>query len=380
MTLLGFLLFGFLIYLVYDYYTRRFSSPEDRYMDVYGKEEWESNNMDMYLLFNADQDDQVKQTWLHRLETLLDQDEDTLLRESASLQEKHVVYQSKETPLKVLLSPRKGIYFDLSQPGVIHLIWNHLQMDGVALFKATRTLYDENPPLIPYQVIKPPPPLLPEVLALPKIVQQALIRGSLYKQMSDELYKGDAFWKTAPIKALKEKTQIPFNLLSSATVAKLVFDRHPHTTHLTLGLTVYFPFLKARNRYAVTVIKVKRGSVDEIGHQLLKRFPSPLLLWGSIANQAYLMERVPEALFIRLMKYYRQQIDVLISNVPVAQHPISINEVPTQIICQTRGLSLPYYFLLMGTRHSLHVSYTTRYPQDDLFSQNMPLGSLESTF
>ena len=29
----------------YDYRKRRFSSPEDRYMELYGKDEWSSNDM-----------------------------------------------------------------------------------------------------------------------------------------------------------------------------------------------------------------------------------------------------------------------------------------------------------------------------------------------
>jgi hypothetical protein len=137
-----------------------------------------------------------------------------------------------------------------------------------------------------------------------------------------------------------------------------------------LGLTVFFPFLKARNRYGVIIVRVKRGEITDIAAQLKKKIPKPLVMWGNTATQAYAMERVPDSMFLRLMKYYRKQIDVLISNVPVGNLPISVGDVPVQIICHTRGLSLPYYFLMMGTREDIHVSYSTLYSQNaDFFQQ-----------
>ena len=44
----------------YDYRKRRFSSPEDRYMELYGKDEWSSNDMDMYVRFDPEKDEHVK--------------------------------------------------------------------------------------------------------------------------------------------------------------------------------------------------------------------------------------------------------------------------------------------------------------------------------
>ena len=91
-------------------------------------------------------------------------------------------------------------------------------------------------------------------------------------------------------------------------------------------------------------------------------------MWGNTATQAYAMERVPDSMFLRLMKYYRKQIDVLISNVPVGNLPISVGDVPVQIVCHTRGLSLPL-FLMMGTREDIHVSYSTLYSQNEFFQK-----------
>ena len=261
----------------------------------------------------------------------------------------------------------------MSKKGEIHIIWNHVQMDGVSLWNTTRLLYDENPPLIPYRDVKPPPPILPEILSLPKVAGQAMKRGSLYHAVSDSLSTGQAFWDTKIIRQLKQEWNIPYNLLTSAVVAHGIFARHPKTKKLNLGLTVFFPFLKGRNRYGVIIVRVKRGSLQEIARQLQKKIPKPLVMWGNTATQAYAMERVPDAMFLRLMRYYRKQIDVLISNVPVGKKTISIDDVPVEVYCHTRGLSLPYYFLLMGTRDDIHCSYSSLFAQKEGFFKHPPV-------
>ena len=357
---------------VYDYKKRRFSSPEDRYMELYGRDEWQSNDMDMYIRFDPAVDQQVKEIWCVRLEQEL-ANLHSLLHETAELGEKGILFHRHVCTLEDLLSPRQGIYFDMSKKGEIHIVWNHMQMDGVGLWNTTRFLYDENPPLIPYRDIKPPLPILPEILSLPKVAGQAMKRGSLYHAVSDTLTTGQGFWDTGIIRACKKEWNIPFNLLTSAIVAHGVFARHPQTKKLNLGLTVFFPFLKGRNRYGVIIVRVKRGSVQDIAKQLQKKIPKPLLMWGNTATQAYAMERVPDAMFLRLMRYYRKQIDVLISNVPVGRHPISIDGHSVEVYCHTRGLSLPYYFLLMGTRTDIHCSYSSLFSQTEDFFTNPPL-------
>ena len=351
----------------YDYKKRRFSSPEDRYMALYGKDEWESNDMDLFVRFDPRTDKDVKETWKQRLHHQLQRNQDSLLHETAILREKKISFQRDTHHVEALLKPRKGIYFDITRPGEIQVVWNHLQMDGVGVWRTIRELFDPNPPLIPYKEVPAPPPILPEILSLPKVAGQAMKRGSLYKAAGSELTTGSALWPAAEIRAFKEKTKTPFNLLTSAIVAKHIFDRHPNVEKLNLGLTVFFPFLKARNRYGVIIVRVKRGSIEDIAKQLQKRIAKPLVMWGNTATQAYAMERVPDSIFIRLMKYYRKQIDVLISNVPVGSKPISVGDTPVQISCHTRGLSLPYYFLLMGTRGDIHCSYSSLFSQKDSF-------------
>lgn len=362
---------------LYDYKRKRFSSPEDRYMQLYAKDEWTDNDMDMRLHFSPAADQVVKSEFLRRLSTHL-QDLGSGLHEVAEIQDDEVHFHYEQATVEALLQPRQGIHFDLSITGQIHVIWNHMQLDGVALWRILRTLFDDNPPLLPFKPTKTPPPIFPELLSTPQIAKQLLTRGVLHKGMEDGVHTGFQMWDTEEIRLLKEELNLPFNLLSSALVAQQCFERHPKAQKLNLGLTVYFPFLKARNRYGVILLKVKRGDLANICRQMTKKIPSPLKVWGSTAVQSYAMTRVPDGLFLRMMKYYRKQIDVLISNVPVGTLPISIDEQNVQISCHARGLSVPYYFLLMGTRQHIHLSYTTRYSQDNDFVQS-PIRFLAST-
>ena len=353
----------------YDYRKRRFSSPEDRYMMLYGKDEWESNDMDFYVRFDPIHDALVKKVWLDRIQAQLDNQPESLLHETAELKDKGITFHRDIHRAEDLTHPRKGIYFNMSKPGEIHVVWNHMQMDGVGLWASIREIFDDNPPLIPYRDVPPPPPVLPELLSLPKVAGQAFKRGSLYKAAGEDLHRGAFLWPAEGIRAYKERLKAPFNLLTSAIVARHVFERHPNVAKLNLGLTVFFPFLKARNRYGVIIVRVKRGDIESIVNQLRKKIAKPLVMWGNTATQAYAMERVPDSIFIRLMKYYRKQIDVLISNVPVGARPVSVGNVNVQIACHTRGLSLPYYFLLMGTRGDIHCSYSSLFSQKpDFFS------------
>ena len=352
---------------VYDYKKRRFSSPEDRYMQLYGREEWQSNDMDMYVRFAKEDAHVIKETWCRRIVEVL-KDPHSLLHETAIIQpNKGIVFQKNSCTLEDVLKKRQGIYFDLSQEDCIHIVWNHMQLDGVGVWNTIRMLFDENPPLIPYQDVQAPPPFLPEFLSLPQVANQALKRGSLYKEATTDLSLGQSLWDASFIRRWKTEWNIPFNLLTSAMVAKGIFIRHPHVQKLNLGLTVFFPFLKGRNRYGVIIVSVQRGTVREMAQQLSKKIPNPLVMWGNTATQAYAMERVPEAMFLRLMKYYRKQIDVLISNVPVGTNPISVGNSPIGLYCHTRGLSLPYYFLLMGTRADVHCSYSSLFSQEENF-------------
>ena len=68
-----------------DYKRRRLQSPEDRYMALYGHEDWGSNNMDMRVHFDPALDEEVKASWQRRLETRLPL-EDSILSEIAEVE------------------------------------------------------------------------------------------------------------------------------------------------------------------------------------------------------------------------------------------------------------------------------------------------------
>lgn len=359
--------------LIRDYRRRRLQSPEDRFMAMYGHEDWQSNNMDMRVVFDPELDSEVKEAWKSRLEVRL-LEPDTLLTEVAEVGDdgKELVFVRRETEVIDLLSPRQGLWFDLSTPGLIHIIWNHLQVDGVGLWRELRQVFDQNPALIPYRSVAAPPPVLPEIMGIPQLAKQATIRGSLYKSMDLEQGVEQHFtlWDGERIRAFKNTcteefgSTAPFNLVTAAIVADRIFERHPEVKKLNLGLTVYFPFLESRNKYGVQIRTVKRDSLKGLVHQLMKKQQKPIATWGTAAAQGYALNRVPNKWFMNLMTYFRKQIDVLIANVPVGQIPITVGNELVEVSCHTRELSLPYYILLMGTRSEVHTSMTTRYIQD----------------
>ena len=71
--------------------------------------------------------------------------------------------------------------------------------------------------------------------------------------------------------------------------------------------------------------------------------------------------------FLKLVDYFRTQIDVLISNLPVGQKIPSVGDVPVEISCYPQELSVNYYFLLLGTREEIHISYTSKFEEKESF-------------
>ena len=358
--------------LLRDYKRRRLQSPEDRYMALYGYDDWGSNNMDMRVHFDPAFDEDVKASWIRRLKVRLPT-KDSMLSEVAEVVDDELVFHKMPTSVDDLLRPRLGIWFDLSTPGLIHIIWNHLQVDGVGLWRELREVYDENPPLIPYRDVSAPIPIVPEIMGIPQMAKTATMRGSLHKGIDIEAGVEQHFtmWDGTKIRAFKNQCteefghSVPFNLVTAAIVAERIFSRHPAVKKLNLGLTVYFPFLESRNKYGVQMRTVKRDTLKGLVKQLMKKQASPVATWGAAAAQGYALNRVPNKWFMNLMQYFRKQIDVLIANVPVGQVPVTVGGQPVQVSCHTRELSLPYYVLLMGTRGEVHTSMTTRYNQDN---------------
>ncbi|NJK88516.1 MAG: hypothetical protein HC923_03360 [Myxococcales bacterium] len=354
-----------------DYLRRRLEGPEDRYMALYGKKEWEASNMDLAIHSAPELVQDMKRVFLERLEQKLatEPEKTRLLREEATIDGDRLSFRERpQISLSELTSPRKGIYVDLTSNERIRVVWNHMQTDGVGMWNALRDLFDPNPPLIGYRAAPSPPPFMPELLALPSVAQRLVWRGRLRKSAPNApLTRGLAIWETSAIRNYKNQVRGSFNLLTSAVVIHEVFTRHADRDRLNVGLTAYFPFLEGRNKYAVFLCKVKRAPLSGIVDQLHRQTKNQVINWGRSAAQAYALGRIPDPMFARVVSYYRRQIDVLVSSLPVGRKPITLNGMQAVISCHPWELTLPYYFLLVGTRSQLHVSYTSRYPQDDTF-------------
>lgn len=341
-------------------------------MAMYGKREWEASNMDLTIHCAPELTDALKAAIRERLEIRLAQhpDETQLLREEADLTGKQIVFVERESvTVDELCRPRHGLYFDFTPTDRVRVVWNHMQTDGVGMWNALRGLFDPNPALIPYRDVPSPPPLVPELLALPSVARRLTWRGRLRKSAPDSapLTRGLAIWDTHRLREKRHQVRGSFNLLTSAFVIHEVFTRHPDRDRLNVGLTAYFPFLQGRNKYGVFLCKVRRSDVAGLVQQLSKQTRNPMLNWGRSAAQAYALGRMPDPAFAKVVAYYRRQIDVLISSLPVGRKPISMAGIPTVISCHPWELTLPYYFLLVGTRSELHVSFTSRFPQDESF-------------
>ncbi len=353
-----------------SYLRHRLEGTEDRYMALYGKDEWEASNMDLAIHTPVERFDELKAEFLLRLERHVDSSHEArlFLEEADLTSDKLEFFDRPSITVQELLRPRHGLYFDLDHPGRVRLVWNHMQTDGVGMWNALRQLFDPNPPLIPYKTVPPPPPFLPELMALPSTARRLVWRGRLRKNMPDvPLTRGLTTWDTRPLRAFKRKMRGSFNLMVSALVVSQIFRRHADRDRLNVGLTAYFPFLKGRNKYGVFLCSVKRGDVPTIFEQLKKQTSNPMRNWGTAAAQSYALRGMPDRAFAKLVSYYRRQIDVLISSLPVGRKPVSIGGIPTVLSCHPWELTLPYYFLLIGTRTYLDVSYTSRFHQDERF-------------
>ena len=361
---------------------RRLESAEDRYMELYGKKEWASSNMDLCVHVAPGYKSFLVDNFLDRLDRdlLAGTDSTKLYREEADFTGDTVTFHENRT-LRAddLLKPRRGIYLDLDAPDRIRVVWNHMQTDGVGMWSALRPLFDENPPLIPYKDVPVPPPVLPELLALPSVARRLTWRGRLREGMPEggDLTRGLARWDAEQVRARRDETGGAFNLVSSAMAISEVFQRHLDRDRLNVGLTAYFPFLNGRNKYGVFMCKVRRGDLKNIVAQLAKQTRHQMVNWGQSAAQSFALRQLPDRAFSRLVNYYRQQIDVLVSSLPVGQRPITLGGLPAVISCHPWELTLPYYFLLVGTRQELHVSFTSRYRQDASFLNVAPLTAAE---
>lgn len=362
----------------FGYFDRRLESSEDRYMALYGREEWDSSNMDLSLHVAPDKKDQLVNHFMERLERRIDEaSEDTrLLREEADFRRNRLSFRTRtHIRIEELLQPRQGVYIDLEQSDRIRVVWNHMQTDGVGMWNALRTLFDPNPPLIPYRDVPAPPPMVPEMLALPSLAQRLTWRGRLRPHLPNDenLTRGIVCWDAAQVRQIRDQVAAPFNLVSTGLAVHEVFRRHADRDVLTVGVTAYFPFLKGRNKYGVLMCKVQRGDIKSVVTQLTRQTSNQLMNWGRSAAQSMLLRQLPDEAFSKVVGYYRRQIDVLVSNLPVGQEPIRLGGISTVLSCHPWELTLPYYFLLIGTRHQLHASFTSRFRQDAQFLNVAPV-------
>jgi hypothetical protein len=349
-----------------DYLKRRLHSSEDRYMALYGKTEWSASNMDLAIHCAPELGERLERAFLERLAAHLADGPEvgTLWHEDVSFTDDGLRFEPRSSiTVDELVEPRRGVYLDLSQQGRVRVVWNHMQTDGVGMWNALRPLFDENPPLLSYGQVPAPPPVVPELLALPSVARRLVWRGRLREGSSEALTRGLARWDADRIRALKDSLGGSFNLLTSAMAVAEVLARHPDRDSINVGLTAYFPFLEGRNKYGVLRCRVRRGPLEQVFAQLSKQTNSKVKGWGMSAAQAYALGRVPDKAFAKLVGYYRQQVDVLVSSLPVGTRPITLDDVPSVVTCHPWELTLPYYFLLVGTRSELHVSFTSRYPQ-----------------
>ncbi len=359
--------------LLRDYMKRRLEGAEDRYMALYARKEWDASNMDLGIHVDRAHHDALVGHLRARLHGYLGTEAAALLEEEADLSADPVVFRRGAVSVDDLFAPRRGLWFDTTSPDQVRVVWNHMQTDGVGMWNALRPLFDPNPPLIPYAKIPPPPPVLPELLALPSVARRLAWRGKLRKGAPDgPLYRGLVRWDAGLVRTTRDQVGGPFNLVTSALAAEQVLARHPDRSHINLGLTGYFPFLSGRNKYGVFLCKLRRAPLKGLVDQLVASTRHPVLNWGRSAAQAYALRRLPDRAFVRLVAYYRRQVDVLVSSLPVGQEPITLGGIPAVISCHPWELTLPYYFLLVGTRQELHVSFTSRYPQSAGFADIAP--------
>lgn len=371
MYLMAALLLAGVLWLLWRYQRDRFSGQEDRFMALYSREDWDACNMDILFEFDPAVDAAVKAAFRSRLQALIEAVDpaSSLLHEVGEVSAAGIQLRSDpDVDATALCSGRRqGLHFDLSVPGVIRVIWNHVQTDGVGLWETLRGAFDPSPPLVAYDGARVPPPLLPEVLALPLLMRRLAWRGTLADQVGPEATRRVQSWPAEEIRTARARWDANFNLVSAAALLKHVFDRHPQTATLCVGILVFFPFIRGRNRYGVLQAKLRRGDIESLVRQLQAQTRFPLLRWGVVATQQFLLGQLPERAFEPVMRHYRRQIDVLISNLPVGTTPACIEGHRIRISCHPWELATPYYLLLVGTRDELTLSVSSRFTEAEDF-------------
>jgi hypothetical protein len=367
--------------LVRRYLKIRKGGFEDRFMALYAKEDWDASNMDLVLTFPKERDEAIKALFLQRLADYLEnkEPETSLFHEVADTSGERLAFHHDQTiQVEDLLTHRKGIWFVMDKVGEIKVVWSHIQADGLRIWREIRPLFDPNPHILPFSDMKPPLPVVPELLSLPTTIRSMGFQSHLTPQLQGKPERSLNIWSTAPIKAIKNKLKGSFNLVSTSMLLEELFHHHRETDKLTVGLTVAFPFLEAKNKYGVYTLEVKRGNFEQIYQQVVRQVKSPMTIWGNFSNQSLALSMLSDKSFLDVLSRYRGKIDVLVSNLPVGAYDIEMGEAPVQIACHTDELTIPYYFLLLGTKSHIHLSCTTKFPiADEFLAQDRILSRLQ---
>jgi hypothetical protein len=86
--------------------------------------------------------------------------------------------------------PAKGIYMNSDQPGRLNIVWNHIQSDGIRLWRAIRPLFDTNSSILDFYSPKMPPAFWPELLAIPTTIRRIFFRHNLVAPQADHIHYG----------------------------------------------------------------------------------------------------------------------------------------------------------------------------------------------
>ena len=206
-----------------------------------------------------------------------------------------------------------------------------------------------------------PPAFWPELLAIPTTIRRSFFRYNLVAPQADRIHYGFETWRAQPVKQIKARKKVPLNTITAALILHELFKRHGDVDRLTVGLTVAFTFLEAKNQYGLVTLKIKRSNFEGICDQIVDQIKDPMRNWGTFATQSYLLSFLPDCLFKKIMNYFRGQLDVLISTLPLGRKTAQINGVPITMACHPKELTIPYYFLLMGAGPLIHMSYTNKF-------------------
>jgi hypothetical protein len=336
--------------------------------------------MELCLSFDRDKDRVVKSLFQQRLAEHLDQADPngSLFHEKPMLNSKKIdFYYDACTTVQELGFPRKGIYLASDHPGTLSIVWNHIQSDGIRLWQALRPLFDTNSSILDFQPPKMPPAFWPELLAMPTTIKKMFFRYNLEPPEADRLHYGFKKWDAGPIRKIKGRKKIPTNTVIAALILNELFQRHTDVDRLTVGLTVAFTFLEAKNQYGLITLRIERSDFEGICGQIRKQIKGPMRVWGTFSTQSYLLSFLPDWIFKKVMGYFRGQVDVLISSLPLGRKTAEINGVPITVSCHPKELTIPYYFLLMGAGRQIHMSYTNKFgAEQDFMNQEKVIAAV----